>query len=160
MNLTRLFFIFFILVGETSFSQTELPNITVKTLSGDDFNIESLKEKENPIILSFWATWCGPCIKELNAINDMYIDWQDETGVELYAVSIDDARTVRRVKPMVNGNAWDYEVLIDENQDLKRRMNVINIPYVFIIYKGRIVYKHTSYTPGAENELYEEIKKL
>lgn len=160
MKLTRLLVIFFVLFGETSFSQTELPDVTVKTLSGKDFNIQSLEEKEHPIILSFWATWCGPCIKELNAISDMYIDWQDETGVELYAVSIDDARTARRVKPMVNGNAWDYEVLIDENQDLKRRMNVINIPYVFIIYKGEIVYRHTSYTPGAENELYEEIKKL
>jgi peroxiredoxin len=99
-------------------------------------------------------------LKELSAIKDVYQDWQEETGVELVAVSIDDAKTVKRVRPLVNGKGWDYEVLLDENHELKRAMNVINVPFTALLYKGKIVYKHTSYTPGVEKELYKQVKSL
>lgn len=150
-----------IFVSISAFSQSDkIPQVTLKTLKGDNFDSAQLNDKDHPVIVSFWATWCGPCLKELDAINDLYIDWQDEFGVELYAVSEDDSRTAKRVKPMVNGKAWDYKILLDENQDLKRKMNINNIPYLVVVYKGKIVYKHTSYSPGSENELYRELQKL
>ncbi|WP_317045727.1 TlpA family protein disulfide reductase [Avrilella dinanensis] len=140
-------------------AQSKLPNVTLKDLKGKSVNIAQYGKSDKPVIVSFWATWCGPCLKELEAINKVYDKWQKETGVELVAVSIDDSRTRSRVKPLVNGKAWDYTVLLDENQELKRAMNVINPPYTVVVYKGQIVYSHTGYTPGTENELYKELKK-
>lgn len=143
------------------FSQNDaLPNIRLKNLEGKTINLSDYNKEEVPVIVSFWATWCGPCLKELIAIDDVYTDWQKETGVKLVAVSIDDAKTVKRVKTLVHGKGWDYEVLYDTNHELKRAMNVVNVPFTAIVYKGKIVYKHTSYTPGAEKELFNKIKAL
>ena len=99
--------------------------------------------------------------KELNTIHDLYPDWQDETGVTLVAVSVDDEKTKRQVAVYSNGKAWDYEILLDPNGDFKRAMGVNNVPHTFLIdTDGNIVYSHNNYAPGDEEELYEEILKL
>ncbi|MCP1997126.1 TlpA disulfide reductase family protein [Flavobacterium sp. HSC-61S13] len=152
--------LFVLLFSMQGIAQTTLPNIELKNMDGKKVLISDYAKKDNPVIISFWATWCGPCLKELNAINDVYSDWQKETGVELVAVSIDDAKTSKRVKPLVKGKNWEYEILMDDNQALKRAMNVANVPFTIVVYKGKIVYKHLSYAPGVEKEMYAKIKSL
>ena len=155
--------LFCILQTTALFAQEEgrkLPDITIKTLSGEEFKTSQITG-EGPIFVSFWATWCKPCIKELIAIDENYIDWQEETGVKVYAISIDDSKSVNRVAPFVNGRAWEFDVLLDTNSDFRRAMNVVNVPHAFLIDKnGNIVWEHTSYSPGDEDELYELLKKL
>ena len=113
------------------------------------------------MIISLWATWCKPCIAELLAIADEYEDWVEETGVKLYAISIDDAKTSSRVAPFVKGKGWEYTVLLDVNSDFKRAMNVNDVPYMCILNgNGEIVWQHTSYAPGSEEEVHEIIKSL
>ena len=144
-----------------SFVWSQIPSAEVKTLDGKTINTNTISNDGKPIIISFWATWCKPCVKELSAISDVYEDWVDETGVKLIAVSIDNARSMKRVAPYVNGKAWDYEVLLDPNGDFKRVMNVVNVPHTFLIDgNGKVVYQHTSYADGDEEELYELVKKL
>ncbi len=150
----------FLTISFSIAQQSDLPNVMLTDLDGKKVDFSDFSKEEKPIIVSFWATWCGPCLKELAAINDVYSTWQKETGVKLIAVSIDDAKSVKRVKPLVNGKGWDYTVLLDTNNDLKRAMNVVNVPFTAIVYKGKIVYKHTSYTPGVEKELIKKVKAL
>jgi len=138
-----------------------LPEVTIKTITGESFNTLNIDNDGNPIIISFWALWCHPCIKELTTIADVYEDWQDETGVKLYAISIDDARSTAKVGPLVNGKAWEYEVLLDPNGDFKRAMNVNMIPHTFVLDGNKnIVWQHTSFAEGAELDLIEVIKKV
>ena len=149
-----------VLCTSFSFAQSKLPNINLKGVKGETVNLASFNKSDKPVIVSFWATWCGPCVKELNAIKDEYPKWQKELGVELVAVSIDDARTKNRVKPLVSGKGWKYQVLLDENHELKRSMNVVNVPYTVVLKDGKIVYTHSNYTPGFEKELYKILKSL
>lgn len=136
-------------------------NITLKNLDGTTIQTSAIQNDGKPIILSFWATWCKPCNRELNTIKEVYEEWQEETGVKLVAISIDDAKSAARVKPHVDGNDWDYEVYIDANQDFKRAMNVVNVPHTFVINgKGEIVWQHTSFVEGSEEELFEIVKKV
>ncbi|HNP47682.1 MAG TPA: TlpA disulfide reductase family protein [Bacteroidia bacterium] len=138
-----------------------LPNVTVKTLTGENISADKLSNDGKPMIIDFWATWCKPCIEELNAIHEEYATWQKETGVKLVTVSLDDARTMSRVAPFVNGKGWAYENYLDPNGDLKRAMNVNMPPHTFVINgKGEIVWQHVGFTEGNQDELYEVVKKV
>jgi len=159
----------FLFITANSYAQQEgrnnmektIPEMQLKNTVGETINTAQLENDGKPIIISFWATWCTPCKKELNAIHDLYIDWQDETGVRLVAISIDDQRTVSRVVPYIDSKAWEYEVLLDPNGDFKRAMGVNNVPHTFLIDgNGNIVYSHNNYAPGDEYELYDHVLEL
>ena len=152
--------LFCLILSFNSFSQNEIPNIDVKTLDGQTVNIKDVASQDNVVIISLWATWCVPCIKELDAISEVYDEWQEETGVQLIAVSVDDSRTVKRVKSLVNGKGWDYNVLLDTNNDLKRALGASTVPLTIVIKDNKIVLRHSGYSPGAEDELYEKVKEL
>ena len=139
----------------------KIPSINLKNIEGNPFNTSSISNDGKPIIISFWATWCKPCIKELTAIADVYDEWIEETGVKLIAVSVDDSRSTNQVRPLVNGKGWEYEVLLDANGDFKRAMNVGPIPHTFLLNgNGEIVWSHTTFSEGAELDLIDLVRKL
>lgn len=138
-----------------------LPSADLKTVEGKTVNSSKFTNDGKPIIISFWATWCKPCKKELDAISENFEEWQKETGVKLIAISIDDSRSSGKVGTDAKSHGWDYEIYIDQNQDFKRAMNVNNVPHTFIINgKGEIVWQHNSYAEGDEDHLYEALKKI
>lgn len=148
------FFIFFYI---SSYSQDKIPSVFLKTIEGKSINSKSTYNKNGLTIYSFWATWCVPCINELDAINKDFDKWKLETNVKLVAVSTDDARTKRRVRPLVNGKKWSFDVLIDENQALKRALNINGIPHTIVTKGSKIIYRKIGYKPGEENDLYNFI---
>jgi thiol-disulfide isomerase/thioredoxin len=147
--------------GTTITKNRQLPSVDIKDIKGNPFNTSKIANDGKPMIISFFATWCKPCIKEMTTINDVYADWQEETGVKFYAISIDDARSSSQVAPLVNGKGWEYVVLLDQNGDFKRAMNVGPIPQTFVVNgKGEIVWQHTSFSEGAELDLIEIVRKV
>lgn len=143
------------------FSYKKLPSAKLKTVKGLSFPSDSITNNGKPIIISFWATWCKPCIRELTTIADVYDEWVEETGVKLYAISVDDSRSMTLVAPMVNGKGWEYTVLLDPNSDFKRAMNVGPIPHTFLLNgNGQVVFQHTSFAEGDELNLIEMVRRL
>lgn len=153
------FFIVNVCVAQDN--KSDVPSVSIKDLSGKPFNTSEIKNDGKPMIIDFWATWCKPCVASLKDMNESYVDWQKETGVKIFAVSIDDSRTMSSVAPFVAGKGWEFEVLLDPNSDFRRAMNVNNVPHTFLIDgKGKIVMQRNTYTPGDDEKMYEELKKL
>ena len=152
-------FVVCFLCYNAAFSQTTIPNITLNTLNGKSIKIQDEISKDKITILSFWASWCVPCINELDAISEVYEDWQEDFNMELIAISTDDARTQKRIRPMVNGKGWPYKILLDKNQELKRALNISTIPQIIILKDSKIIYIHSGYSPGVEDEFYDIIKE-
>ncbi|HNW72738.1 MAG: TlpA disulfide reductase family protein [Bacteroidales bacterium] len=147
--------------AQNVFTYKKLPSVNIKDMKGQPFSTDSITNNGKPIIVSFWATWCKPCVRELTTISDVYDDWVKETGVKLVAVSIDDSRSVPLVAPMINGKGWEYQVLLDPNSDFKRAMNVVTVPQTFLLNgKGEVVWQHTTFAEGDELELINLVRKL
>ncbi len=142
-------------------NNTKIPSVDVRTLNGANFNTSKLSNGGKPMIVDFWATWCKPCIAELDAIAENYPDWKKETGVKVIAISVDDQRTSSKVPSFVRQKGWTYDVYLDPNQDFQRAMQVINCPCTFIVDgTGKIVWVHNSYIEGDEDNLYSALKKV
>lgn len=149
------------LFGIIGTANAQLPSVVLKSIDGKSVKTDTLSNGGKPFIISFFATWCKPCNRELSAINEVYEEWQEETGVKVIAVSIDQAQNINKVKPLVDTNSWPYEVLLDPNSEFKRALGIQMIPYVLIVDgKGNIVYKHNGYTEGAEVELIEKVREI
>ena len=148
------------LSSEAQEKQT-LPDLVLKDMEGNNVNVQDYAKSGKVTIISFWATWCGPCKKELNNLNDLYDDWKKKYNVQIIAVTTDNARNTPKVKPYVDGQGWDFEVLLDINEDLKRALNAPNIPFTIVVDKdGKIVYSHNGYVEGDEVYLEEKLKAL
>ena len=153
-------FLSIFLISITGFSQKILPNINLTTFEGDKVNVTELSSNDKIAVISLWATWCVPCIKELDAINELYDDWKAEVDFEVYAISVDDSRSIKRAKALVNGKGWEHKILLDTNQNLKRALGAAAIPETIIVKNNKILYQHTGYRNGDEYELFEILKKV
>jgi peroxiredoxin len=159
----RTFILYAILVfaGSIYCTAQHLPSVQLKDMDGKTVDTSTLNNEGKPFIISFFADWCKPCLRELVAIHDVYEEWQEETGVKLIAVSVDDAQNTLKVKPTVQALGWRYDILLDTNSEFKRAMGVNLIPAIFIIDgNGKIVFSRTGYTSGSEEHLINEVRKL
>lgn len=157
--LTLLTFVMALIAGLGASAQ--LPSVQLKDLSGKPVDSATLSNDGKPFVISFWATWCKPCVRELNAIHENYADWTDETGMKVYAVSIDEAQNTSRVKPLADSKGWEYEILLDPNSEFARAMGCQNPPHLVIVDgSGKIIESHSGYTDGSEEHIIDVIRGL
>jgi thiol-disulfide isomerase/thioredoxin len=152
----------FVLISKLTYSQDNFASVKLKSVSGKDVNFSDVitNSKDTLVVVSFWATWCIPCITELDNISDEYKSKQAIRPFKFIGISIDDSRTAQRVKPFVKGKGWQFDVYLDINSELKRAMNVTDVPHVLIIKDNKVVYRHTGYIAGEEDNLFDTIKSL
>lgn len=145
-----------------TYAHAQVPSVKIENQKGEIVNTASLVDGKTPMIISFWATTCKPCIQELDAINEMLPDWLEEVKFRVVAVSTDDARFTSKARSLAQGRGWsDFILLFDTNQEFMRAMNVTLTPQVYVVdANGKIVYSHTGYSPGSEYELLKKIKEL
>lgn len=141
-------------------AQQQFPSVRLRDLDGRtvDFADLAARGRDTALVVSFWATWCVPCIAELDNITDDLAERSPDTPFRLLGVSIDDTRTSNRVKPFVRGKGWDFDILMDTNSELKRSLNITDVPHMMVIRGGRVIYRRTGYTTGAEEELYRALR--
>jgi len=129
---------------EKVIGEKTLPSVTLANINGKNVNVADYGKSGKITVLSFWATWCVPCKKELTNMADLYEEWKKKYNVQIIAVSIDDSRSSTKVKPTVEGQRWEYEVLLDVNQDLKRQLNIQSVPFTVVVdANGKIVFTHS-----------------
>jgi len=146
---------------EKVLGEQKLPDVTISDVDGKKIDVADLSKSGKITVLSFWATWCIPCKKELTNIADQYDEWQKKYNVQVVAVSIDDSRSAGKVKPYIESQKWTYQVLLDVNQDLKRALDIQSVPFsVLVDANGKVVSTHSGYVEGDEFVLEEEIQKL
>ncbi len=151
--------LFFLIFLTTVFAQQETtqtgkraPNFQLPDIDGDQLELNSIIGK-GPVLISFWATWCKPCMEELTEFNKIYIDLKDK-GFRLIAISTDNEKTVAKVKPFIKSRNYTFTVLLDTNSDVARKYYAQQIPYSVIIDKdGNIIYSHLGYMKGDEKKV-------
>lgn len=137
------------------------PKATVKTLEGESVEIGEYIGNGKITVVSFWATWCAPCKRELDAVGELLPEWKEKYDVEVVAITLDNSRGLAKVPAMVQSKGWEYVILSDSKQQLQQALGFQSIPQSFLVdAEGNIVYSHTGYSPGDEFELEDEIKKL
>lgn len=136
--------------------------IEMQTLDGGKTTPAEWVDGKTPFVVSFWFVTCKFCIEEMDAISEVFDDWQKEKPFRFIAVCTDDTRSLARAKAMVKGRGWDgYQFVFDVNKEYTRAMNVTSCPHVFLFDKdGKLVYSHLGYSPGDEDALFEKVKSL
>lgn len=145
-------------------AHAQLPNVLLKDVSGKAIATDTLSNGGKPIIIDFFATWCKPCNRELDAIAEVFDEWREQTGVKMIIVSNDQAHNTHKVKPLVDSHGWEFDqVLLDPNYEFSKALgnNSGAMPFTVIVDgKGKVVYRHSGYNDGAETELIETVRKL
>ncbi len=146
----------------TAMQAQELPETQIKNLdNGKKVAFNESFEKGKVTLISFWATWCVPCKKEIKNVSLKLKDWKKEADFNYMTVSIDEARAEGLARTYAKAQGWDFPYFIDGNADLKRSLNFQSVPYTMIIDKnGKIAFTHTGYQEGGEAEVFEKIKEL
>ncbi len=142
-------------------AQKTLPSVNVKTLDGKTVNLKDYAAKSNKVIIvDFWATWCTPCKKELDAIAEVYPEWQKKYNVEVLAITIDNQRALPKVPSIVETQGWEFTVFAGNENDMQTAFNFQTIPQTIVADKsGKVVFEHNGYVPGDEDELEKAVAK-
>lgn len=131
----------------------------LKSVGGDLVELSALCEN-GPVLISFWATFCEPCKKEIPHLIELLPEFEEQK-LQLVLVSVDSPRSQKKVKPYVQGKGWEVPVLLDTNGKVMKQFKGKNPPYTMIVSaEGEVLYQHSGYKPGDEKELKKTLAEL
>lgn len=135
------------------------PDFRLETPSGETVSLAVALEK-GPVILDFWATWCGPCRKALPHLQQLQ-DRYAESGLTVLAVSTDEPRNRPKIESTARSLGLTLSVLVDDRGQVARLYKVDAVPTSFLIARdGRVVAHHRGYRDGDEALLEQELLNL
>jgi peroxiredoxin len=136
----------------TAWADERAQDFTLRDMNGAEVVLSSFQGKV--VVISFWATWCGPCKEEMPHLFKMYQELGDR-GLVVLSVSTDDARSVSKVKPFIQKMGYSFPVLLDKESTVISSYNPAKtLPYTVIVGRDGTIARRTSgYTPGDEGEL-------
>lgn len=171
MNSKRIFILVFVVVigvtfynafsGQTE-SMEEKPEVGFKAPAFelpalDSDQLYNLDSSDKPLVINFWASWCGPCELEAPDLAALYEKYKDQ--VEFYAINLTDTDTLEKVEQFVEKHQFSFPVLLDEKAKASRDYRILAMPTTFFIDKnGVIIHKHLGY--ATKSELEAPIRKL
>ncbi|OGO22151.1 MAG: hypothetical protein A2144_00915 [Chloroflexi bacterium RBG_16_50_9] len=134
--------------------QTEnlAPDFSLKNLDGQTVSLRSLRGK--PVMLNFWASWCGPCRQEMPFIQGVFDDdeWARQ-GLVILAINVGESSTI--AQKYIEDNRLSFTVLLDTDQNVAKNYNIRGIPTTFFIDKNGIIrdWKIGAFTNKTEIDL-------
>lgn len=138
---------------------SDVTNFKLLNLRNQQVELATLL-KDGPVLLDFWSTWCKPCIKafpKLNALHKKY----GEKGLTVVGINEDGARSQSKVKPFVRSLRIKFPILIDNNNEVMRRLQVQSLPTTILIApNGMVVARQVGYSPDGIKKLEERIVTL
>ena len=136
-----------------------LPDLSVRLLDGKQVRLSALLE-EGPLLVSFWATWCAPCKKEMIFLEEFHQKY-NENSFRVLAISTDSPKSMSKVKSYIRAKKYTFLVGIDPNQEIAKKMNALLIPTTLILNKDRKVsWYHQGFIPGDEKEVEAQIRAV
>ncbi len=161
MKKLLLSFIVLVLASSQMTAQDALPHTEVRTLKNQKVAFNTLFEEGKITLVSFWATWCVPCKKEIANVKELMPEWKEEIDFNFMTVSVDDSRSSAKVASYAAAQRWEFPTYLDPNNDLKRSLNFQTVPFSMIVDgEGKVVYMHNGYEEGAENEIFAKLKEI
>lgn len=135
------------------------PDFVLPDLNGNNYKL-SENLNQGPILINFWATWCIPCREEMKKLKEIYEKYEGD-GLQILAISIDDPKSVSRVKSFINTRKYPFKVLLDTNSKVMQLFQAENPPYTALLNsEGVIFYTHSGYRKGDEKFLEDKIAML
>ena len=136
-----------------------LPDLSVRLLDGKQVRLSALLE-EGPLLVSFWATWCAPCKKEMIFLEKFHQKY-NENSFRVLAISTDSPKSMSKVKSYIRAKKHTFLVGIDPNQEIAKKMNALLMPTTLILNKDRKVsWYHQGFIPGDEKEIEAQIRAV
>jgi len=138
---------------------SKAPLFSLKTMNGENYELSQNLGK-GPIIINFWATWCGPCIMEMKNMKKIFEKYSPQ-GLQMLSIAIDDNKTQPQIPEVIRSYQFPYTMLLDGNKDIYKELHVTNVPQLFILdARGMIVYNHLGYRKGDEKNVEKIVSGL
>ena len=136
-----------------------VPDWTLRTTDGKEVGLHAALSR-GPVLVSFWALWCVPCLKELPHLDALARETAGRLTV--LAVNEDAPRSVARVRPYLQSKRIGLTVPLDTAGDVARKLQVGGSLPFLVLYdaRGTEVYRHLGYHEGDEAKLREKVLAL
>ncbi|HYB50101.1 MAG TPA: TlpA disulfide reductase family protein [Burkholderiaceae bacterium] len=141
--------------GATLVSQ-RAPDFTLPSAAGRNLRLQ--EQRGQVVMLNFWATWCGPCRREMPHLDRLYAKYH-AAGFVLLGVNVDEDQ--RNAVGVMNKLGLHFPVLFDTKQKVSRLYDLSTMPSTVLIDRdGRVRYVHLGYREGFEDTYEKQITEL